>query len=431
MIEAALIGAGSRGMNVFAAYGLNNPREIKFIAVAEPNYERREKLARDHNISAEMQFSSWEELLDQPKLCEALVIATQDRMHYMPTMKALEKGYKILLEKPMSPNPLETLKMAEQAGKYGSLLSVCHSMRYSTYYRDLKELMDKEVIGKVASIQWNENVGILHQSHSFVRGNWRNSDETSPMILQKSCHDMDMLQWLVNAECVQVSSFGNLSYFKEENAPVGSTARCTDGCLVERECIFSAIKLYLNEDDEWPANVVTLEPKYEERLKAIQEGPYGRCVYRSDNNVVDHQVVNLQFDNEITVAFTMSAFTNETSRTFKIMGSKGEIRGNHYTNEIEVKYFTGKVERIYPEVVEGGHSGADTLIMEDFVKQIRSNNNESTTSAMVSAKSHLIAFAAEESRITGKVISMNEYIKELKNKPSLESAQNTNKKQSK
>lgn len=415
MIQAALIGAGARGAYAYASYALKNPHEIKFIAVAEGNTERRERFAKDHGIPPEMQFSSWEQLLDQPKLCEALLICTQDRMHYEPTIKAIEKGYKILLEKPMSPIPAESLEMAEKAEKYGNLLSVCHVMRYSTYFRAVKDLIDKEVIGKVTSIQWNENVGYWHHAHSFVRGNWRNSQESSPMILQKSCHDMDMLQWLVNAECVKVSSFGSLTHFKEENAPAGSTHRCTDGCKVERECPYSAIKLYLNEKDEWPSNIVSLEPTYEKRLKGLQEGPYGRCVYHCDNDVVDHQVVNLLFDNEVTVAFTMTAFTNQINRTFKIMGTKGEIRGDSLKNDIEIKYFTGRVERVTPETVEGGHEGSDTLIMEDFIKQIKNNSNESTTSAMVSAKSHLITFAAEESRVTGKTIEMEEYIKGLKN----------------
>ena len=414
MIQAALIGAGSRGRHAYASYALKNPHEIKFIAVAEDNAERREKFAKEHGIPKEMQFSTWEDLLDQPKLCEALLICTQDRMHYEPTMKAITKGYKILLEKPMSAIPSESLEMAEYAEKHGSLLSVCHVMRYSTYYRALKKILDEQAIGRVTSIQWNENVGVLHQSHSFVRGNWRNSQESSPMILQKSCHDMDMLQWLVNAECTRVSSFGSLTYFKEENAPEGSTNRCTDGCAVERECPFSAIKMYLNEKDEWPANVVTLEPTYEKRLEALKEGPYGRCVYRCDNDVVDHQVVNLLFDNEVTVAFTMSAFTNEINRTFQIMGTQGEIFGDHLRNEIEIKHFSGRVEKIYPEEVEGGHGGSDTLIMEDFIKQVKSNEHSSTTSGIVSAKSHLIAFAAEESRVTGNTIDMSEYINQLK-----------------
>jgi len=416
MIQAALIGAGARGMNAYASYALDYPQEIKFIAVAEARDDRRRKFAQLHGIPEDMQFTSWEELLDKPKLCEALLICTQDNMHFKPTMKAIEKGYKILLEKPMSPKPIEALQMAEEVERQGGMMTVCHGMRYSTYYSALKEIIDSGVIGKVTSIQWTENVGFWHQAHSFVRGNWRNSIESSPMILQKSCHDMDMLQWLVDAECVKVSSFGSLSYFNEANAPEGSTARCTDGCKVEHECPYSALKWYLNDKDEWPSNVVTLEPDIEKRRKALEEGPYGRCVYRCDNDVVDHQVVNLLFDNDVTVSFTMTAFSKEINRTFKIFGTKGEIRGNHNMNDIEINYFSGRSEKISPEQVEGGHHGADTLIMRSFVQQVRNNDTQGKTSAMVSAKSHLIAFAAEKSRVTGESVDMEVYLQELKNK---------------
>lgn len=293
MIEAALLGAGGRGMFAYASYALKRPNEIKFVAVAEPNEERREMFARLHDIPKERVFSSWNELLDQPQLCRALLICTQDDDHYAPSMKALDVGYDIMLEKPMANNPVESLAIAEKAERLGRTLTVCHTMRYSTYYRKLKELADSCAIGKIMSIQWTENVGYWHQAHSFVRGNWRRSDETSPMILAKCCHDMDMIQHIVGAECTQISSFGSLSFFKEENAPEGSTERCVDGCKVEHECPFSAIKWYYNEKDEWPQNIVSLDNSLEARWKALEEGPYGRCVFRCDNNVVDHQVVNL------------------------------------------------------------------------------------------------------------------------------------------
>ncbi|TVY11319.1 Gfo/Idh/MocA family protein [Paenibacillus cremeus] len=414
MIKAALIGAGRRGIFAYASYALKRPDEIQFIAVAEPNEERRSLLAREHGIPPEMQFTSWQELLDRPQLCDVVLICTQDREHYEPAMKALERGYHILLEKPMSPNPLETIRLAEEAERRNRIMTVCHVSRYDTYYSTLKQLLDAKVIGKVMTVQWTENVGFWHHSHSFVRGNWRNSDETSPMILQKSCHDMDMLQWLIGGNCVEVSSFGKLSYFKPENAPAGSTERCTDGCAVEHECPFSAIKHYYNEKDSGFPMAVCLTPTLEARLKAIKEGPYGRCVFRCDNNVVDHQVVNLIFNNEVTVAFTMTAFSTENTRTFKIMGTEGEIKGHHENNEIEINYFSGKKEIIRPERYEGGHGGADYLTMRDFVRQVASKDLAGKTSAAVSARSHLIAFAAEHSRITGRTIQLNEYIQELK-----------------
>lgn len=414
MIKAALLGAGSRGMFAYGSYAHRYPHEIEFVAVAEPNDERRVRFAQEHGIPKERQFSSWEELLDQPKLCEALLICTQDRYHYAPTMKALDKGYDILLEKPMSPHPKEALEMAEKAEEKNRILNVCHGMRYSTYYSTLKDLVDHEVIGKMISIQWNENVGYFHQAHSFVRGNWRNSNETSPMILQKCCHDMDMLHWLIGAECSKVSSFGDLTYFKEENAPEGSALRCLD-CQIEHDCPYSAVKLYLHERDEWPANVVSLDPSIKSRMKALREGPYGRCVYHCDNDVVDHQVATLVFDNDVTVAFTMSAFTKDVTRTFKIMGTMGEIRGTTEKNEIEIVHFNGKVEKVTPEAVTGGHDGADTLIMREFIKQVESQNvHGGKTRGMESAKSHLITFAVEESRVTGEIVDFKEYIKKLK-----------------
>lgn len=414
MIEAVLLGAGNRGMFAYGESALRRPHEIRIIAVCEPKEDRRSLFAKQHGIPPELQFSSWEEFLEQPKLCEAVLICTQDRYHYAPTMKALKKGYHILVEKPMSPEPLEALQMAEEAERRNLILKVCHGNRYSQFYSTVKDLLNQKAIGKVMTVQWTENVGYWHQAHSFVRGNWRNSKETSPMLLQKSCHDLDMLQWLIGGQCVQLSSFGSLSYFKEQNAPEGSTSRCTDGCKVEHTCPYSAIKLYLNEKDQFPQNVVALTPTRESRLKALQEGPYGRCVFHCDNDVVDHQVVNMLFDNEVTVAFTMTAFTSDVSRTFKIMGTTGEICGHSLKNEIIINHFSGKQEIIRPEQMEGGHGGADTMIMMDFVKQVEENRLASVTSGMESAQSHLLVFAAEESRLTGKTVMFEAYVERIK-----------------
>jgi len=413
MYKIAILGAGSRGAFAYAPYAKKRPDQVQIVAVAEPNKERRERFSKEYGIAPEHQYESWEDLLEKPKFCDAVVICTQDRDHYKPAMKALERGYHILLEKPMSHLPDETLRMAREAKRLNRILAVCHTMRYSTYYNKLKQLIDSGVIGKLMSIQWTENVGFWHYIHSFVRGNWRNSDETSPMILQKCCHDMDMLRWLIGSECTEVSSFGELSYFKIENAPEGSTDRCTDGCAVEHECPFSAIKWYLNEKDQWPQKVVSLEPTIEARMKALKEGPYGRCVYRCDNNVVDHQVASLKFANGVTVAFTMSAFTMENTRTFKIMGTQGEILGHHEKNEIEIRHFSGQKEVVYPMEVEGGHRGGDTLIMRDFIRMLDHPTADVKTSGLVSAEGHLIAFAVEESRITGKTIKMSEYIRQF------------------
>jgi predicted dehydrogenase len=414
MIRAALIGAGQRGARAYAEYAKKRPNEIAICAVAEPNDARRTQFAKEHNIPEELQFRSWEELLAQPKLAEVVLICTQDRMHYAPVMKAIEQGYNILLEKPMSPDPLETFEMAAAADKAGVQLIVCHVLRYTPFFIALKQLLEEKRIGRLVTVQWNENVGFWHQAHSFVRGNWRNSKESSPMILAKSCHDMDAIQWLVDDECDRLSSYGGLTYFNEANAPEGSTERCTDGCAVEAECPYSALKVYYNELNKWPQNVVS-EPKLESRMKAIQEGPYGRCVYRCDNDVVDHQVVNLRFRQGVTVAFTMTAFTNESTRTLKLMGTEGEIRASLEKNEIDVIRFDGRKERITPAKSEGGHSGGDFKIMQQFVRILNGGAAPADiSSAHVSANSHLLAFAAELSRTSGQTIVMEDYINGLK-----------------
>ncbi|MCC2683789.1 MAG: oxidoreductase family protein [Paenibacillaceae bacterium] len=414
MIHAALIGAGKRGMIAYASYALKQPHEIKFIAVAEPNEERRKMFSEQHNIPPEMQFTSWEQLLDKPQLCEAMLICTMDRDHYGPTMKALEKGYHILLEKPMSHDPLETLRIAEQAQRCQRILTVCHGFRYNTYSRELKRIVDSKLIGDVMTIQWTENVGHEHHVSSFVRGNWRNSNLSSSMILQKSCHDIDMLHWLVGAKCVQVSSFGKLTYFREENAPEGSTTRCTDGCAVEQECPYSAIKNYYHEKKGGWYNAVSLDNSLEARMKAIKEGPYGRCVFRCDNDVVDHQVTNLLFENDVTVSFTMTGFTKNMDRTYKIMGTLGEIRGCQEHNVIEVNLFNGKQEIYHPEQVGGGHRGSDFLVMREFVKQVERGDLVGRSSAQESADSHLITFAAEHSRVIGQTVNFDDYVQQLK-----------------
>lgn len=409
MIKAALIGAGSRGMYAYGSYALERPNEIQFIAVAEPNDDKRAIFARKHNISEEMQFTSWEALLAQPKLCDALLICTQDREHYVPTLKAIERGYDILLEKPMSPDPYESLEMAQRANESDNVLTVCHVLRYSTFFMELKRIIENKAdIGDMMTINWTENVGYYHQAHSFVRGNWRHSEESSSMLLQKSCHDMDLIQWLVNEQCEKVSSFGRLSYFKEEYAPEGAGDRCIE-CPVEHECVYSALKWYYNDQDKWPVNTVEPVADLQKRLEAIKYGRYGKCVYKSNNDVVDHQIVNMEFAGGVTVAFTMSAFTKEQGRTFQIGTTKAEITGSTLTNEIKIQYYNGKTVVIHPEAVFGGHGGADTLIMRDFVKQVNNQTCETKTSAMESAKSHLIVFAAEASRKNRETIDMNTF----------------------
>lgn len=410
-VKVALVGAGLRGVN-YLEYAVQHPHELEVVAVAEPVRERREAFQTRHGIPDELCFEHWDELFAKPKLADAVLICTQDKQHFEPTMKALEMGYHVLLEKPMSPDPEECIQMGEMAAKSGLVFSICHVLRYAPFFSTLKELLSRGEIGQLMSIQHNENVGYWHQAHSFVRGNWRRKEESSPMILAKSCHDLDILLWLADADCTRVASFGSLNHFKASEAPEGAPLRCLDGCPVADQCLYYAPNLYLTDNTDWPTSAISNDMSYEARYKALQEGPYGRCVYHCDNDVVDHQVVNLEFANNVTAAFTMSAFTRDISRTIKLMGTTGEIRGAMEKNEIEVIHFSGKVERISFEDMGGhvGHGGGDMKLVKDFLNLVRADGkSQGLTSANHSVQSHLMAFAAEESRVQGRTIHMQEF----------------------
>jgi predicted dehydrogenase len=415
-VTVAIIGAGLRGVN-YLEYAIQHPNELQVVAVAEPVAERRESFQARHSIPDNMCFENWDDFFAMPKLADAVLICTQDKQHFDPTMKALEAGYHVLLEKPMSPDAKECLLMGEKASQLNRVFSICHVLRYTNFFSTIKGLLDNGTIGNLMSITHNENVGFWHQAHSFVRGNWSRKEDSSPMILAKSCHDLDILLWLAGSECVRVSSFGSLSHFTSDQAPAGAPLRCLDGCPVADDCLYYAPKYYLTEDTNWPTSAISDDLSYSARYKALEEGPYGRCVYHCDNDVVDHQVVNMEFANSVTVAFTMSAFTRDVSRTIKLMGTKGEVRGAMEKNEIEVIHFgSGKVERISFEDMGGhvGHGGGDMGLLKDFLKLVREDGkSQGLTSASQSVQSHLMAFAAEQSRMDGNSVNLKDFAKSI------------------
>lgn len=408
-ISIAVIGAGARGRFAYSSYALNNKEEVEIVAIAEPNEERRSLFVKEHNIKSEFVFHDWKEMLNEAKLADGIIIANNDEDHFKPTKIALEKGYNILLEKPMSNSLKEVIELGELAKKHkDKVFMVCHVLRYTPFFEVLKNIIDSGELGRLVNIQHNENIGYWHFAHSFTRGNWRNSNQTSPLILAKSCHDMDILLWLTGAKCKKIASFGHLTHFKEKNFQCNMNERCLE-CKVEKECPYSAKKLYLGEKPVF-TSVVHPNPTYENLEEALREGPYGRCVYKCDNNVVDHMVTILDFDNEVTATFNLSAFTKEIHRTIKLMFTEGEVGGNDIKNIIEVKRFgVDKIERIVPKKVNGGHLGGDIGIMKDFITAIREEKRETRTSALKSIESHIMAFAAEESRLNGNVVEIEKF----------------------
>ena len=410
----AVVGAGSRGTNCYAPYALYFPNQLQITAVAEPNEQRRKHFSEMYNVPLENQFESWEELFEQHK-ANAVLIANDDAGHYGPILKAMEQGWHILAEKPITNNISHLLQLKDKILSYDKLFMVCHVLRYSPFFKKLKEILNSKQIGEIVSIQHNENVGHFHQAHSFVRGNWGNSKTSSPMILAKCCHDMDILNFLIDKECLRVSSFGSLSHFKKENAPEGATEMCLYGCPHLLTCPYSAAR-YLEQDEKhlipMYADTVKLHWDSDDLAEALFAGPYGRCVYYCDNDVVDHQVVNLEYENNITVAFTMSGLTDLCNRTLKIMGTKGEIRAHMEMNEIiSTDFRTGIETKTTLNSDNDIHGGGDAGTIIQFIKLLMTNQYEVVKeSNRQGILGHLMSFAAEKSRLKKCIVEMNSFI---------------------
>ena len=328
-IKLALIGAGSRGTFAYAPHIMKSPDQVEICAIAEPNEYRRKRFSNLYHIPEEGQFVSWEQLLES-NVCDAVIIANQDADHYGPLIKSMEMGLSIMIEKPISNDRGEIRSLLNKMETYDKPLLVCHVLRYTSFFMEIKKILNENTIGELLSVQHNENVGHFHHAHSFVRGNWRNSTESSPMILAKCCHDLDILNWLYDEECLKISSFGSLTHFKKENAPEGAPGRCFDGCPTEESCPYSAYR-YLDKKEKGTgthsfAQVVRDYSETDDTEEALKSGPYGRCVYHCDNDVVDNQVVILEFKGGKTASLIMSAFNNTSGRTLKHMGVNGEIR---------------------------------------------------------------------------------------------------------
>ena len=405
----AIIGAGQRGKDVYSELIAKYHSNVKIVAVAEPDEHKRAEMVNRFNIKPQLTFKCWSELLAQPKLCDAVIIATPDDVHFEPAKLAINKGYHVLLEKPMSNNLLECAKLGELARQNNQVFVIGHVLRYTPFFSKLKKLLAEKVIGELLTIQHNENIGYFHFAHSFVRGLWRSAKTSSPLILAKSCHDMDILLWLVGKDCLSISSFGHLSHFKRSQAPKNAGSRCVS-CKIEDSCPYSAKKIYYPNIGKWPTSVISNEQTEEAVIKSLHTGDYGKCVYDSENDVVDHQVTIMQFENNITATFNLSAFTTEVNRTIKLMGTHGEIRAHMLKNEIEVSIFgQPKKQVIHPEKAVGGHGGGDGGLTSDFISLLKEKSGKALTSADKSVQSHIMAFAAEHSRVTGQTVKIADF----------------------
>ena len=415
-VKILIVGCGARGSG-YGRFVLQCPERAKVVAIAEPIAERRNAVGDAHNVPLEYRFNSWEDVARLPRLADAVLICTQDQMHEAPAIAFAQLGYDILLEKPMAPTAESCRRIVAAVKKAGVLFAVCHVLRYTAYTRKLKEVLASGAIGEIINIQHLEPVGYWHQAHSFVRGNWRNEEESSFMLLAKCCHDVDWLRYVMNRPCRQVQSFGTLKHFRPECAPKGATARCLDcPADIEKNCPYSAIKIYLRDrldkgHSGWPVNVLAHEVTRETILDALRNGPYGRCVYACDNDVVDNQVVNMIFDNGSTISMTMTAFNAHSGRLTRIFGTRGSIDTD--SNTITLFDFLTDKKTVIDTAVKNdggilsGHGGGDGGLMDAFISAVAEQDPSKILSGTdETLESHLMVFAAEESRKNGKVMDI-------------------------
>ena len=459
-LTAIMIGAGERGYAAYGPYALAHPDEIQFTAVAEPNDARRTRFAEAHAIPPDRRFRTWEDLIEQGKVADAALVCTMDTLHTGPAVAALEAGYDVLLEKPMAATLTDCVRLVETAERTGQLLQVTYVLRYTPFFSTLHDVVASGRLGEIVTVEHRENVVTWHMAHAYVRGKWRRRDLCGAIILAKCCHDFDVLTWNLG-RCARLNSFGSLRHFRAENAPPGAPERCTDGCPISDACPHYAPRLYLDliplyhvarhspdpaerlgatvilafprlvkqirrrippldralDYQEWPISAISEDTSREARRRALETGPYGRCVYRCDNDVLDHQTVNMAFESGATAVLVMQGHSHEEARTMRYEGTRATLRGKFaygLDDVIEIHdHLTGKVERIglSDRGSTMGHGGGDAGVMAAFVRAVRgggagSDRTGALTTARESLESHLMAFAADRARRENRIVDM-------------------------
>ena len=406
----SVIGLGNRGTEYMGFLKYFHSSKVEITALCDIRQQALDDIAPKYSIPENRQFISPADFFSGGVISDALIIATQDASHYEITRQAILTGYKlILLEKPVSGVKSEFLELRDLAAENGTLLIICHVLRYSNYYGKIKEIISSGKIGNIVSINHTENVGYFHFAHSFVRGNWRDEFTSTPSILAKCCHDIDLISWFVDSPCVSVSSTGSLKYFRRENAPEGAASYCMGGCRAKAGCPYDAEQLYI-KDPFYKAKFIkymkrTLTGKSKNTRKdiedAVRNGEYGRCVFMCDNNVCDNQLINMTFENGTSAVLNMNGFSHKMFRECHIVGTEGELVG--YGNKLQLHIFGGKTSKINTGIIPSGHVEGDIRLISGFVRILCGEKADLKDITTIDATviRHEIALAAEESRKNG------------------------------
>lgn len=409
-LTVAILGAGNRG-EILADLVTELPELARVVAVAEPRTAYRERFASRHGLASEDVYETWQDLAASPRRYDAVIVTTMDRDHLGPALACLERGSDLLLEKPMAATLEDCLAIARAQEATGAIVAVCHSLRYHQGFRRVKELVAAGAIGEVITIDQLEQIAYYHFAHSYVRGNWGNAGRATPILLAKSCHDLDYVAWLMGKPCLRVASFGALTHFTPAHAPAGATQRCTDGCPAEPTCAYSALRQYVDADREaWPARVIAPVHTREAHLDAVRTGPYGRCVYGADNDVADHQVAILEFEGGATATLTLTAFTRSQGRRLRVHGTRGELAFDEHAITLRT-FLDDREETLALPDNPGPHGGGDARVVRAWLEAVtRRDPALVVTDVQESLTTHAIGFAAERSRLEGRVVDVAELL---------------------
>ena len=410
-VTAIIVGGGHRSI-IYADYSLSHPDELKVIGIADPDESRVEMAAKKYGFSKDYCFKSAEELAEKGRIADVIINGTMDKDHVKTALPLLRCGYDMLLEKPFAVNKEEMKLLVDTVKEHGNKVMICHVLRYSEFYRSIKKVISDGELGEIISIQLCEDVSYHHYTNSYVRGKWANSNTSgTSMLLAKCCHDLDMMMWLMgDVKPEFVSSTGSLMYFNRDNAPADSGERCMVDCKYVDTCNLSARRVYLDMPGRWDFYVWPdlHDAPYEEKYEYLKNvSPYGRCAFKCDNNVVDHQTVLIKFSNGATGSHNLTGGTAFSQRIIRVIGTKGELNGTFESQKFTVSYINphdndDHINKYYDLSEECsasvGHGGGDHALVEDFIKYVRNQpTSPSCTSVFDSVAGHLVVFAADES----------------------------------
>jgi predicted dehydrogenase len=423
-LTAITLGAGNRG-TLYGEYAVAYPAELDIVGVAEPIEERNDLHAKTHDIPDENRFVTWEHVLERPKFADMVIVSMPDDLHHEPCIQAMRLGYDVLLEKPMAQSEAECREILKVQQETGRVVGIAHVLRYAPYFIDMRKVVLSGKLGRIVNMQHMEPIEWRHMLHSYVRGNWHDSSVTTPIILAKSCHDLDIMRWIMDEPCDKITGFGDLSFYTRENAPQGSGDRCLD-CTVEESCAYSAKRMYL-EDKERLYAIMPVVPdlskisagtpamaELEKKiLHSLQTTNYGRCAFKMENDQPEHLACAMEFRSGATATFNMDGFTSYHGRRTRLMGTKGDLVGDMdtftYTDYMTKKSFTWDISVSDVKGYEdSGHGGGDYRFVSDLLRAIYHRDESLLTSTVAaSVESHVMGFRIEKSRKGGGVQEVN------------------------